>query len=184
MCVTDLSTKVSPAPIEETCPASRYAPIRPELEKLQSANVRSFELSKATLKPHRVLLGLLPLGSRVVQLKPAWLPCGAFSETTHEPAGRSEAFWASFSTAPDFSRMPPESSAATASGCEETKFGATPIALPTTAVTVSTAKGARTERFLSTSGNFIRILRPYPISLSLPTWYGPAGTSPILLARL
>ena len=156
----------------------------PELVKLQSANVRSFELSKETLKPHRVFEGVSAAGSEVYQLKPAWLPSGVFSETTHEPAGRSEVFWAPSSIAPIFSRMPPDNVAATASGCEETKFGATPIALPITAVTVSTAKGARTERFLSTSGNFIRILRPYPISLSLPTWYGPAGTSPILLARL
>ncbi|OIR40898.1 hypothetical protein BJP08_10550 [Corynebacterium sp. NML140438] len=43
----------------------------PPLVKDQSANVRSFELSKETLKPHRVLSGLSAAGSRVFQLKPA-----------------------------------------------------------------------------------------------------------------
>ena len=53
--------------------------------------MRSFELSKATLKPQAFLLGLVAAGSEVFQLKPAWLPSGVLSETTHEPAGRSEA---------------------------------------------------------------------------------------------
>ncbi|KTF03665.1 hypothetical protein AQZ59_01453 [Trueperella bernardiae] len=93
--------------MEGSSPASRTPPSRPELVKLQSANVRSFELSKDTLTPHRVFEGLVALGSNVFHVKPAWLPSGVLSETTHDPAGRSEAFWASFSTAPDVSRMPP-----------------------------------------------------------------------------
>ena len=89
--------KVWPAPIEDTCPASKTLLRFPELEKYQSANVRSIELSKETLRPHRVFEGLDPLGSRVFQLKPAWLPLGSPLLTTHEPAGRSDACCASSS---------------------------------------------------------------------------------------
>ena len=117
LCVTLLSRKVWPASIEGTLPVPKTLPRFAPLVKDQSANVRSFELSKETLKPHRVLSGLSVPGSRVFQLKPAWLWLAvSVSETTHDPAGRSEAFWAPFSTAPDLSRMPPLSVAAVASG--------------------------------------------------------------------
>ena len=114
--VTSLSLKVWPASMEGTWPVFKSAPKFPVLVKYQSANVRSFELSKETLRPQAFLSGLVTLGSRVLQLKPAWFPPGSPLLTTHSPAGRSDACWASFSTAPDLSRMPPVSVAAAASG--------------------------------------------------------------------
>ena len=109
----------------------------PELVKPQSANVRSFELSKETLKPQAFLSGLDADGSEVFQLKPAWLPSGVLSETVHEPAGRSEAFWASFSTAPDLSRMPPVNVAAVASGAKS--LGAKMLSEPNASVMADSA---------------------------------------------
>ena len=125
--------------MEETEPVFRIGPWLPVLVKLQSANVRSCELSKARLTPQSFCFatGVLALGSRVCQLKPAWLPLGEFSWTTHEPAGRSEAFWASFSTAPDFSRMPPVNVAAVASGAKS--LGAKILSEPSASVMADSA---------------------------------------------